>query len=362
VNLIGEYTDFNGGLVLPLAIDRYLFVAAVPRTDRLVLAKSEATSESITIDLDGIGAATSAGLDRYVRGMASCLMSLGLPLVGAELRITGDLPGGAGLSSSAALEVAIGHALWALSGVAIDARALALAALRCEQEYVGTQCGPMDQFAVSLGVADHALRIDCRSLDVTPVRLSLGNAELLVCDTGVTHALSDSAYNERRAQCEEAVRILAPHVPGLHALCDLDEAAFLSLQHLLPETLRARARHVTSEHARVERALAALRDGDLAVLGRLLLASHASLRDDFAVSCPELDLLVDIARDLDGVHGGRMTGAGFGGSAIFVVDSEARPRVEAELALAYRARFGRSLTSFTVLASGGTCEVTGEGA
>jgi galactokinase len=326
VNLIGEHTDYNGGYVLPAAIDVSTRVAVRARADGLVRVHSlnlDAGDEFPLASLDGPVAAGPAGWSRYVAGVARALRADGVPLAGAELVIDGDVPLGAGLSSSAALEVAVGLALLGAAGAARAAPALALLCQRAENEYVGMRCGIMDQFVSACGRAGHALLLDCRSLDYRLLPLDVHAAgraapRLVICNSLVRHAHASGEYNRRRAECEAGVAHLAraARVESLRDLtaADLERAA----SGMDPVVLR-RCRHVVSENARVLAAADALEAADFAAFGGLMAASHASLRDDYEVSCPELDLLVRLAAAAPGVFGARMTGGGFGGCTINLV-------------------------------------------
>ncbi len=320
VNLIGEHTDYNQGHVLPLALDRTVTVVAAPRDDAAVRAHSLEFGEDAAFPLDGIQPLADGGWRNYVRGVAWALSGAGHSLRGLDLLIAGDVPIGAGLSSSAALEVALTAAFRAACGLSIDDRELALLAQRAENDFVGVQCGIMDQLAAVFGRRDHALLIDCRSLEVEPLPLPLEQLgmRLIIVDSAVRRTLSQSAYNQRRHECLRAADLL-----GVAALRDVDESSLESRGKALPQHLFRRARHVVTEEARVLAAASALRCGDLDALGRLLFESHESLRDDFCVSCPELDLLVELAGRVDGVLGARLTGAGFGGCTLNLVREEA---------------------------------------
>jgi len=307
VNLIGEHTDYNEGHVLPLAIDRTLSVAAAPREGE-VRAVALDCGEEDAFALEGFAPAPGGGWRNYVRGVAWALAGAGHRLRALDLAFTGDVPIGAGLSSSAALEVALAAAFAAAGDFPLAGRELALLAQRAENEFAGVQCGIMDQLAAVFGREGHALLIDCRSLEVEPLPLALGDVAIVVVDSAVRRTLGESAYNERRRQCAEAATAL-----GVTALRDATAETLEARRAGLTETLYRRARHVVTEEARVAAAVGALRRGDLAALGRLLCESHASLRGDFEVSCPETDLLVELAMGTEGVLGARLTGAGFGG-------------------------------------------------
>ena len=357
VNLIGEHTDYNDGFVLPMAIDRAVVVAAAPRADRRVRVLSLDLDDEIDFDLDRPGPPRrGAWIDR-VEGVAQSLARRGVPLGGADLVLSGDVPHGAGLSSSAALEVAVGMTLWSLAGGEVDRVALALAAQAAENDWVGTRCGVMDPMVSALGVADCALLIDCRSLEATPVPLALPDHVFVVLDTRVTHDLASSAYNERRAECERGVEILRRWLPGIRALRDVSPDAFAPLAGELPEPARRRCRHVVDENARTLAAAAALGAGDLVRFGRLMRESHRSLRDDYQVSCPELDLLAEVAAVTPGVLGGRMTGGGFGGCVIALCEREAEAGYRAAASSAFSERFGRAPVAISSRAAAGAREL-----
>jgi len=304
VNLIGEHTDYNGGFVLPVAIDRTTKVAVAARDDGALRCRS-------------LQIADDAGWMTYIDGVVHALGHEDVHVGGADLLVDSDVPTGAGLSSSAALEVAAAAALAALAGATLDARRLAFVAYRAETEYVGVPVGIMDQTVVALADDGHALFLDTRTLESQQVPFDPRAAGLhvVVVDSGVRRRLDDGRYAERRNECEAAARVL-----GVEQLRDatLDQVEEVDID----ETLRGRARHVVTEDDRVLRAVDVLRAGDLGALGPLLLASHASLRDDFEVSISELDEIVESAME-NGAMGARMTGGGFGGAAIALVPDEA---------------------------------------
>jgi len=352
VNLIGEHTDYNGGFVLPIALGVGTTVAVAPRGDRRLRAFSAAAGEPWEVDLEGAPATRSGRWTDYVEGVARTVEEDFGRLRGADLWIGSDVPLGAGLSSSAALEISVGSALLGASGLPSDPLRLARAAQRAEHLHAGTRCGLMDQLVSAMGREGAALKIDCRSFGVEQVPLALGSAAILVCDTGVKHALASSAYNARRAACEEACRIL-----GVRALRDVELPA-LEAAKLQGELFR-RARHVVSENARVLRAAELLRQGELRGFGELMVRSHASLRDDYQVSCGELDAVVDAALCAKGVYGARMTGGGFGGSAICLAESSALPELEGAVRARFRERFGREPTFLLATPRGGARRLDG---
>jgi galactokinase len=360
VNLIGEHTDYNGGFVLPLAIDRDTLVAAAPRSDRLVVAHSLNLDERAEFDLDVPGERRRGIWLDYVEGVARALESRGVRLGGAELLILSDVPVGAGLSSSAALEVSVGLALWTLSGSEVDKTQLALAGQQAEHEYVGTMCGIMDQFVAALGRAGHALLIDCRTLEAVPVPLDTRDVAVVICDSRVKHELSSSEYNTRRAECERGVELLREFLPGIEQLRDVSTEEFRQYESHLPEPFRRRCRHVVTENERTLRSAEALRSGDLAEVGRLMRRSHESLRDDYEVSCAELDLLAETAWNCEGVVGSRMTGGGFGGSTVSLVRRDRLECFEQVITDEYRKVYDIAPTVYVSDACDGAKEVLEE--
>jgi galactokinase len=357
VNLIGEHTDYNEGFVLPIAIDRGTLVAARARGDRILRVHSMDTGETAVADLDGHPPAPRGLWVDYVEGVARTLESGGTRLPGADLLLAGDVPIGAGLSSSASLELSVGLALASLAGIVPDPVALALAGQAAEHRYVGARVGIMDQLVSALGVGGRALLIDCRSLAVRPVALDAQRASVVVCDSGVKHSLAGSQYNRRRRECEEAVAVLARSLPGIRALRDVTPRDLAAHGRLLPSLLLRRASHVVRENARTLEAADALDSGDLELAGRLMQASHASLRDLYEVSSPELDLLASTASSVPGVWGARMTGGGFGGATVQLVRPEAVDAVTERLREAYARGFGREPSVWTVAAARGAYEL-----
>jgi galactokinase len=319
VNLIGEHTDYNGGFVMPVAIGLATYVAVEARAEPKLVIESENFGERREFPLGDSTARAQGDWSDYVRGVAVTLERSGFQLNGANLMIHGEVPIGSGLSSSAALEVAVAQALLAISGVSLSAPDLARLCQRAENEFVGVNCGIMDQFACCCAKAGYALLLDCRSLDQRLVPLP-ADVRLMICDTKVRRRLNSGDYNQRRAECEEGVRLLQRGDSGIHSLRDATPANLENAA--LPEVIFRRCRHVITENARVTRAATALATGDLALFGRLMYDSHQSLRDDYEVSCEELDLLVRIAEAIPGVYGSRMTGAGFGGCTVSMVKSE----------------------------------------
>ena len=322
VNIIGEHTDYNEGFVLPMAIDRRTFVAIAPGENPVIRAASLVLSDATEFKFDQPEDFSAPNWAKYVAGVAWMLQSRGMTLRGADILIDSEVPIGGGLSSSAALEVSAGTALAAIAGARIDPEDLALAAQKAEHEFVGANVGIMDQFAATFGRKGHALLIDCRSRGMKQIPLGNLNAVIVVCNTNVKHELASSAYNQRRAECEQGVELLRRSLPHIRTLRDVSVEDFEAYENELPDPVRRRCRHVVTENDRTVRAADALERGDRAQLGKLMYQSHESLRTDYRVSCPELDLMVEIASRHDGVFGARMTGGGFGGCTINIVRAD----------------------------------------
>lgn len=320
VNLIGEHTDYNDGFVMPAAIDFSTWVAIAPRKDRKLSIRSESFPDTAEIDLDEPPTRARGHWSDYPFGVAVELERADQRLRGANILVRGEVPIGAGLGSSAAIEVAIGFALLDISGVHIDRLELAKLCRRAENQFVGMRCGLMDQFISCFGKMGHASMLDCRLLDYKLLGLP-SNAKLVICNTMVKHELANSEYNARRAECEEGVRLLGRQLPGIDSLRDVTTDDLERFGADLPDVIRRRCRHVVTENARVLSAASALERKDLETFGELMRQSHRSLRDDYEVSCAELDLLVELAEKVDGVYGARMTGGGFGGCTVNLVQS-----------------------------------------
>ncbi len=343
VNLIGEHTDYTEGLVLPCAIDRYTTVAACSRGDGRIVAHA--------LDLDASADFVCERPERrgdwldYVQGVAFAMQERGLPVVGAELAISSSVPTGSGLSSSAALGVAVCAVLTRLAGVEATPRDWAEIAHRGESHFVGVGCGILDQFASALGQRGRALRIDCRSREVESVAFAGVAPAIVLAHSGVTRALAaDGAYRARVDECAaafESARRAHLASPFGRSLRDITEQALPALEQILEPAWFRRARHVVTENARVARFCEAMRSGDRVALGRLLGEGQASLRDDYEVSVPELDCLCEVADGLPGVVGSRLTGAGFGGCTLHLVEPDRVESAERGIADGFEARFGR---------------------
>jgi len=340
VNLIGEHTDYNEGLVMPAAIDFSTLVAVGVRKDRKIVVRSENFSETAEVDLDEPPAHGRGHWSDYPFGVAVKLEQAGRHLRGANMLVHGDVPIGSGLSSSAAIEVATGFALLDIARAPIDRLELAKLCQQAENEFVGMRCGLMDQFTSCFGEYGHALMLDCRRLDYKLLALPT-DLKLVVCNTMVKHELAHSEYNARREECEEGVRRLAPNLPDVRSLRDVTLNDLKQFGDELPEVIRKRCRHIVSENARVIAAASALESEELSTLGQLMRESHRSLRDDYEVSCEELDLMVDLANKAKGVIGARMTGGGFGGCTVNLVQSDSVDSFKQTVAKGYAEATGR---------------------
>lgn len=351
VNLMGEHVDYNDGLVLPLAIDRFAWAAAAPRPDSLV--------QVVAIDLDAtdsfhVGAPVreAPGWQNYVRGVAAVLTEAGCRLPGANLVVASDVPIGRGLSSSAALEVVVALAFLELADATLERRALALHCRRAEAEWAGVQCGIMDQFTAVCAAEGHALFLDCRDLSYNHVPIPPGVA-IVICHSRAPRRLATSAYNRRRRECAEAAAML-----GAASLRDVSPETFAARESELPELHRRRARHVVTEIARTSEAAACLLAGDLQCVGEAMNRSHQSLRDDYEVSSHQLDALVRAAREVPGTYGSRLTGAGFGGCTVSLVAEESVDQFLAYVPRRYRELTrGRETIVWVCQAAGGAAAV-----
>jgi len=355
VNLIGEHTDYNDGFVMPVAIELSVWVAIAPRDDRKLVVYSENFSERAEIELDEMDSRPRRHWSDYVQGVAFMLQKAGYALRGANMLIRGEVPIGSGLSSSAAIEVATGFALLENSGLPVDRVELAKLCRRAENEVVGARVGIMDQFVSCCGQTGQALMLDCRSLDYR-LRPIPPDVRLGICNTMVKHDVASGKYNTRQAECEEGVRGLFPRLPHVRALRDVRIEELDRYGSDLPQTIYKRCRHVVTENARVRYATTALEKADLATLGRLMAESHLSLKNDYEVSCPELDLMVELAGQVEGVYGARMTGGGFGGSTVNLVDKRSVADFRRSVANAYEKTTGLSPQILTSAAAGGAGE------
>lgn len=348
VNLIGEHTDYNDGFVLPAAIDRAIVIAARPRPDSEVRLVSTDFDDETRFDLGNLTAPDLPAWSRYPRGALWWLAEQGFRVPGFDAVMGGDIPIGAGLSSSAAVEVVTIELGLALAGGTLSKQAIALGGVEVEHRFIGVPCGVMDQMASAMGVEGHALLIDCRSLEAAPIPVP-GGVSIVIMDTAKRRGLVDSEYATRRAQCEEAARVL-----GVPALRDATREQVEAARDALGDVLYRRARHVVSENLRTNVAAMALRGGGLKTAGQAMRESHASLRDDYEVSCRELDIMSDLANAQPGCYGARMTGGGFGGCAVALVENEAVEAFVQAVGPAYAAQTGLTPQLYVCHAAAGS--------
>jgi galactokinase len=357
VNLIGEHTDYNDGFVFPSAIDFHTRVAIAARQDQRLVIYSESYKESAEVDLANASVSSRKHWSDYVVGVAVMLRKAGYAISGANILIDSNVPLGAGLSSSAALEVSIGLSLLGIAGLDVDRKQLALLCQHAENEFVGARCGIMDQFVCSQAKSDTVLLLDCRSLDYQLLPFD-SKFELVACNTMVKHELASNEYNHRRAECEEGVRRLAKVLPNVQALRDVKLSELETHRNWLTDVIYKRCHHVISENERVIQAANCLKGNDMPGFGQLMGASHRSLRDDYEVSCLELDVMVEIASKIEGVFGARMTGGGFGGCTINLVRTEKVDSFCEEVASKYAQRIGQRPEIYVSHPVGGAEEVS----
>jgi len=348
VNLIGGHTDYNDGFVLPATIDRAVYGALRRRDDETVRLRSLNFEDEVEYSLREPPVDQLPQWAQYVAGVAEELRTEHGLDGGFEGVFWGNVPVGGGLSSSAALEVAAAEGLKDLFRIDLGSEDTALLCQTVEHEYVGVQCGIMDQMAVRLGRADRALSLDCRTLGYEHVPLPLDEASIVIADSRVSRELAGSKYNERRAECEEGVAFFRQFDDSIEALRDVDRKLFEQQARKLDETIRRRCRHVITENERVQKSADALKEEDLDAFGALMSAAHESLKGDYEVSIEELDHLVATARATDGTYGARMTGAGFGGCIVCLVADAAVPMLQRRLTERYAERFGREPTLYVV--------------
>jgi galactokinase len=339
INLIGEHTDYNDGFVLPTALSRSCWIAAAAGPERRLIVHAEDLGVRAEEDLDRPGQPTHDWTD-YVFGVAAMLRLHGYPVEGATLAISSDVPIGAGLSSSAALEVGVATALLDLFGLTVSPVDVAVICQRAENHVVGARCGIMDQFVAANARRNMALLLDCRTLmhQMLPLPADL---RIVACNTLVRHSVAGGDYNTRVAECAAGVAHISSTQSGVWSLRDVDLERLDASRPGMPDTIYRRCRHVVTENQRVHQMAAALEQGNLRAVGPLMAESHRSLRDDYEVSCPELDLMVELAGEVPGVHGSRMTGAGFGGCTVNLVAADAVEEFSRHIIAGYEARAGR---------------------
>jgi len=363
VNLIGEHIDYNGGKVFPAALDLKCSIAIRPNgTDKLNLAFTTLPNR-VTLDINDLGAYKDLDYGDYQAGVAYVLQNAGYDIVGLDMLYDANVPFGSGLSSSAAIEVATAFTFATLSKekhgdtTPVDLVEMSVLSQKAENEYVGVNCGIMDQFASAMGLKDKAILLDCATLDYEYVDFDLGDYRLVISNCNRPRSLTDSKYNERRAECDEAVALLQKELPDLKFLCELSVDEFNKHSHLLSGKVLDRATHVVSENERVANSVAAMRDGDIITFGKQLTASHKSLKELYEVTSLELDTLAETAITLPGCVGARMTGAGFGGCTIAIVHKDNVDAFVAELGKIYTERTGRVATFYNTFIANGAQEL-----
>ncbi|MEA3431412.1 MAG: galactokinase [candidate division WOR-3 bacterium] len=353
VNLIGEHTDYNEGFVLPIAIDRYTTILVSRRRDKKVRLYDLKYKESDEFDLDSIEHTELHRWSNYQKGIAKVLMDKGYKIGGIDAMIYGEVPEGAGLSSSASVEIATLLSLKRLYEIDIEPLEIIKLARKAENEFVGVKCGIMDQFASLLSKEEFALFIDCRTLDYRYVRVSLPGCAFLVCNSMVKRELAASAYNERRMECRKAVKALKKYLPHIESLRDTTVEDIKKFGSYLPEVVRKRAEHVVYENERVKKAVEALEHGDSEAFGDLMNQSHRSLKELYEVSSEELDLLVGIGESIEGVLGARLTGAGFGGCVLFFLKESSMKPLREKILKVYQKKTGITPQFYEVTPSKG---------
>jgi len=357
VNLIGEHTDYNGGWVFPCALSFGTYLAIRRRTDNTIKFVTSNFDYKASVDLGKIKEKHDKEWINYPLGVINQLFNRGLKLGGMELYFSGNIPNGAGLSSSASIEVVTAFALNDIFDFGLDRIDLVKLSQKAENEFCGVNCGIMDQFAVGMGKADHAIALECDTLKYELVPVKLGDYRLVIANTNKRRGLADSKYNERRSECDKAVEDINKFRP-IKLLGELDYEEFASLQDHIPnETVRRRAHHVVSEIQRVKNAVASLKDGALFEFGELMNASHDSLRDDYEVTGIELDTLVEEARKIKGVIGSRMTGAGFGGCTVNLIHKDSIDKFHKQVAENYTKKTGLKPDFYTVEVGDGVKEI-----
>lgn len=356
VNLIGEHTDYNNGYVLPVTIDRKIILAAGKRKDEVLNLHSVDFQSSFSVSLSDLAYDEKRLWTNYPKGIAYIFREHGYEVKGANFCFRGDIPIGAGLSSSAAIEVASGIAFKLLNKLEISLLDLIQLTQKAEAQFVGVQCGIMDQFASFVGKRKHTLFLDCNSLQYEYLPCPK-EVKLIVADAGIRRELAHTAYNLRQAECEDALRYFIDKKPSIKTLRDVSVNEFKEMEKGLPVIARKRAWHVISENDRVLKSVDAIKINDMKEFGKLMIESHMSLRDNYEVSCRELDAFVDIAVESDGVFGARMTGAGFGGSGICIIDKDKIDKLVDHLRTEFPKRAGRSLTIYVVATDDGAAVI-----
>ncbi|EKB49926.1 galactokinase [Cecembia lonarensis] len=356
INLIGEHTDYNEGFVMPAAIDLGIYVAISANELHVCRIYSLDFDEEFSINLNSL-APKKGHWATYIMGVISQLQQAGYPVKGFDMVFGGDLPVGAGLSSSAAIECAVGFSISSLFGFNIPKHSLMHYAQKAEHLFAGVQCGIMDQFASVMGKKDHVIKLDCRDLSFNYFPLDLGDFKLLLVDTQVKHSLADSAYNRRRNECAEVVLMAQQNQVGVASLRDLKLKHLNEIKPFIDREVLGRGVYVIEENERVIEASEALKEGNILKVGKLMYASHEGLSKKYGVSCQELDFLVDQSKSLDFVIGSRMMGGGFGGCTINILQKEKVGQFKDIIASAYLSKFGKAPKFYEISLGDGTREI-----
>lgn len=353
LNLIGEHTDYNMGFVLPAAIDKAIYFAIAPRQDSRCKIISSDLADDFACSLQELKK-SEKGWPNYLIGVVDQLQKNGYTIPGFTCVFGGDIPIGAGLSSSAAVEAGLAYALNHLFNLKIDKLSLVKYAQKAENEFVGVNCGIMDQFINIFGEDKHALKIDCRSLTYQQVPFDFDDIKIVFFNTNVSHSLASSEYNLRRQECEKGVEILRTKFPGVESLRDADPAMLEAVKEAMEYVTYSRCKYVVEENQRLLEGCSALENGDLKTFGRLMYKTHDGLSREYEVSCAELDFLVEEVKPLPEVYGARMMGGGFGGCTINIIKNEAVERVSEQIAKKYKEKFNRALSVYITKINAGT--------
>jgi galactokinase len=353
INLIGEHTDYNDGFVMPAAIDRYVNIAIGARTDGRIGLYAVQFNDYVELSFEEV-VPQKSGWTNYVLGVVDQLLKRNYPVTGFNIAVDGDVPAGAGLSSSAAIECAMCFALARLFDIRLDKFEIALIGQKAEHTFPGVMCGIMDQFASACGEKDHALKLDCRSLQYESLPLILKDYVILLLNSNINHSLASTAYNERREQCAEGVARVQEHEPKVRSLRDVSPE--MLGRYITDPLIRQRCTFVVEENLRVEKAAELLKAGNIEGLGQLMYGSHDGLSKKYEVSCKELDWLVDAVRSDKNVAGSRMMGGGFGGCTINLIKQDAVEGVIEKISAGYASATGRQLTPYVATTANGTEE------
>ncbi len=353
INFIGEHTDYNLGYVLPAAIDKGIVVAMGKTDQKVSKIYSLDKDELITLDVNEPISKSTYGWGNYVLGVIDQLQKVGLTFGNFNCVFGGNIPIGSGLSSSAALENGIGFSINELFNLGQSRQQLLHLSQKAEHEFVGVKCGIMDQFSSMMGIKDHAMKLDCRSLEYQLYPVEFGDFHLVLFNSNVSHNLASSEYNVRRAQCEEGVAVMKERHPELQSLRDVDMELLISYKSLLPEVVYRRCKYIIEENIRVNNFVKALEEKDFEACGRILFRAHESMRTEYEITCSEIDLLIDLAKAYPGVLGARMMGGGFGGCTLNLIHKDQKSQYIADISEKYFIKTGIRLSDYSVSVADG---------